>query len=180
MMTVVLCGAAVGCFKDYRDDNGWLVPIDSAQRRHAARRRNFEVRAVDMTCKCRIVIGNSVMSHRNSPRGDVAPSETQSHLGRSRGHRALHIRCSCLGLLARPSQTTTSCLDLSTHCSFSLYIPSTIMATTTKKPGFSIPGVSDEVFVVKKGGLSQAQAMTAYLGGSMFQTICDNPITAYR
>jgi len=38
----------------------------------------------------------------------------------------------------------------------------------------------DEYFVVKKGGLSQFQTMTAYLGGSAFQTICDNPITAYR
>ncbi|GKY97325.1 hypothetical protein MPSEU_000690900 [Mayamaea pseudoterrestris] len=47
-------------------------------------------------------------------------------------------------------------------------------------PVVKIPGVADDFFIVKKGGLSQAQAMTAYLGGSMFQTICDNPITAYR
>jgi len=38
----------------------------------------------------------------------------------------------------------------------------------------------DEYFVVKKSGLSQFQAMSAYLGGSAFQTIVDNPITAYR
>jgi len=38
----------------------------------------------------------------------------------------------------------------------------------------------DDYFTVKKGGLSQAQTMTAYLGGSAFQTIIDNPITAYR
>jgi hypothetical protein len=38
----------------------------------------------------------------------------------------------------------------------------------------------DDYFVVKKGGLSQFQAMSAYLGGSAFQTICDNPVTAYR
>ncbi|KAI2504727.1 hypothetical protein MHU86_9744 [Fragilaria crotonensis] len=38
----------------------------------------------------------------------------------------------------------------------------------------------DEYFVVKKSGLSQFQAMTAYLGGSCFQTVMDNPITAYR
>ena len=38
----------------------------------------------------------------------------------------------------------------------------------------------DEYFVVKKSGLSQFQAMTAYLGGSCFQTIMDNPVTAYR
>jgi hypothetical protein len=40
--------------------------------------------------------------------------------------------------------------------------------------------VPDDYFVVKKGGLSQFQAMSAYLGGSAFQTICDNPVTAYR
>jgi hypothetical protein len=50
----------------------------------------------------------------------------------------------------------------------------------TKKQGFSIPFVPDEYFIVKKGGLSQFQTMTAYLGGSCFQTIMDNPVTAYR
>jgi hypothetical protein len=35
-------------------------------------------------------------------------------------------------------------------------------------------------FKVKKGGLSQAEVMTAYLGGSAFQTVIDNPVTAYR
>jgi len=40
--------------------------------------------------------------------------------------------------------------------------------------------MSDDYFVVKKTGLSQFQAMTAYLGGSAFQTIMDNPVTAYR
>lgn len=54
------------------------------------------------------------------------------------------------------------------------------MATATKKSSISIPGVPDDFFVVKKSGLSQAQALTAYLGGSAFQTIMDNPITAYR
>ena len=39
---------------------------------------------------------------------------------------------------------------------------------------------ADEYFVVKKHGLSQFQTMVAYLGGSAFQTIMDNPITAYR
>jgi len=43
-----------------------------------------------------------------------------------------------------------------------------------------VPFVSDEYFVVKKGGLSQFQAMSAYLGGSCFQTVVDNPVTAYR
>lgn len=40
--------------------------------------------------------------------------------------------------------------------------------------------VPDGFFVVKKTGLSQFQALSAYLGGSAFQTICDNPVTAYR
>lgn len=40
--------------------------------------------------------------------------------------------------------------------------------------------MSEEYFVVGKSGLSQFQAMSAYLGGSAFQTIMDNPITAYR
>jgi hypothetical protein len=37
-----------------------------------------------------------------------------------------------------------------------------------------------EYFQVKKGGLSQFQTMCAYLGGSAFQTVVDNPVTAYR
>ena len=32
----------------------------------------------------------------------------------------------------------------------------------------------------KKNGLTQAETMAAYLGGSTFQTIVDNPVTAYR
>ena len=48
-------------------------------------------------------------------------------------------------------------------------------ASTTK-----IPFVPDDFFVVKERGLSQAPAITAYLGGSCFQTIMDNPVTAYR
>lgn len=39
---------------------------------------------------------------------------------------------------------------------------------------------ADDYFVVKKGGLSQFQTMVAYLGGSAFQTVMDNPVTAYR
>ncbi|CAJ1958908.1 unnamed protein product [Cylindrotheca closterium] len=38
----------------------------------------------------------------------------------------------------------------------------------------------EDYFVVKKSGLSQFQAMSAYLGGSAFQTLMDNPVTAYR
>jgi hypothetical protein len=44
----------------------------------------------------------------------------------------------------------------------------------------SLFAVPDDFFQVKPTGLSQAQAMTAYLGGSAFQTIMDNPVTAYR
>jgi hypothetical protein len=34
--------------------------------------------------------------------------------------------------------------------------------------------------VQKKGGCSQFEVMLAYLGGSAFQTVIDNPVTAYR
>jgi len=44
----------------------------------------------------------------------------------------------------------------------------------------SIPFLSSDYFVVQKHGLSQFQTITAYLGGSAFQTVMDNPITAYR
>jgi hypothetical protein len=37
-----------------------------------------------------------------------------------------------------------------------------------------------EYFKVKKNGISQFQSMSAYLAGSAFQTIVDNPVTAYR
>jgi len=39
---------------------------------------------------------------------------------------------------------------------------------------------NDEYFIIKKNGLSQFQTMTAYMGGSAFQTVVDNPVTAYR
>jgi hypothetical protein len=54
------------------------------------------------------------------------------------------------------------------------------MSTKASPTSFSMPGIPDDFFVVKKSGLSQAQALTAYLGGSAFQTVMDNPITAYR
>jgi hypothetical protein len=39
---------------------------------------------------------------------------------------------------------------------------------------------SEEYFKVKKNGITPFETMTAYLGGSAFQTILDNPVTAYR
>ena len=48
---------------------------------------------------------------------------------------------------------------------------------STKSKSF-LPG--EDYFKVKKSGLSQFQAMSAYLGGSAFQTVMDNPVTAYR
>ena len=40
---------------------------------------------------------------------------------------------------------------------------------------------SPDYFVVsQQNGLSQFQTMTACLGGSAFQTVLDNPVTAYR
>jgi len=35
-------------------------------------------------------------------------------------------------------------------------------------------------FEVKKNGITPFETMTAYLGGSAFQTVVDNPVTAYR
>jgi hypothetical protein len=54
------------------------------------------------------------------------------------------------------------------------------MATTSGSKFTTFGLVPDDYFVVKKSGLSQFQAMTAYLGGSAFQTVMDNPVTAYR
>jgi len=39
---------------------------------------------------------------------------------------------------------------------------------------------SDYFVVSQKNGLSQFQTMCCYLGGSTFQTVLDNPVTAYR
>jgi hypothetical protein len=41
-------------------------------------------------------------------------------------------------------------------------------------------GFTPQYFEVKKNGISQFQMMLAYLGGSAFQTVVDNPVTAYR
>lgn len=43
-----------------------------------------------------------------------------------------------------------------------------------------VPFLPDSFFVIKKTGLSQANALSAYLFGSAFQTVMDNPVTAYR
>jgi hypothetical protein len=51
---------------------------------------------------------------------------------------------------------------------------------STGKGTMTMIGVPDDFFVVKASGLSQAQALSAYLGGSAFQTVMDNPVTAYR
>ena len=41
--------------------------------------------------------------------------------------------------------------------------------------------LSSDYFVVSpKTGLSPFQTLLAYLGGSAFQTVCDNPVTSYR
>lgn len=40
--------------------------------------------------------------------------------------------------------------------------------------------IPKDYFTVRKNGVSQFQVMTAYLGGSAFQTVVDNPVTAYR
>jgi hypothetical protein len=43
-----------------------------------------------------------------------------------------------------------------------------------------MPIFQSEYFKVKKNGISPFQTMVAYLGGSAFQTVIDNPVTAYR
>mmetsp|Transcript_16281 Transcript_16281/g.18250 ORF Transcript_16281/g.18250 Transcript_16281/m.18250 type:complete len:313 (-) Transcript_16281:350-1288(-) len=43
-----------------------------------------------------------------------------------------------------------------------------------------MPLFDKDYFVVGPRGLSQFQTMSAYLGGSCFQTVMDNPVTAYR
>ena len=35
-------------------------------------------------------------------------------------------------------------------------------------------------FEIQPNGISQAQLMAAYMGGSAFQTVVDNPVTSYR
>lgn len=39
---------------------------------------------------------------------------------------------------------------------------------------------NSDYFKVQHSGISQFEVMTAYLGGSAFQTVVDNPVTAYR
>jgi hypothetical protein len=39
---------------------------------------------------------------------------------------------------------------------------------------------SGDYFQVQKNGISPFQTMLAYMGGSAFQTVADNPVTAYR
>ena len=39
---------------------------------------------------------------------------------------------------------------------------------------------SADYYEVRKNGISPAQNMAAYLGGSAIQTVGDNPVTAYR
>jgi hypothetical protein len=51
-----------------------------------------------------------------------------------------------------------------------LVIHSFLTMATSTKATLSVPGIPDDFFVVKKSGLSQAQALTAYLGGSAFQS----------
>ena len=40
--------------------------------------------------------------------------------------------------------------------------------------------LSSDYFEVKSNGISPFQTMLAYMGGSAFQTVVDNPVTAYR
>lgn len=53
-----------------------------------------------------------------------------------------------------------------------------VRPVSKKKPSSGL--FSPEYFVIRKSGISPFQTMVAYLGGSAFQTVCDNPVTAYR
>lgn len=53
------------------------------------------------------------------------------------------------------------------------------MSAGLKNQGFGL--FSSPYFnKIEKNGLTQAETMGAYLGGSAFQTVIDNPVTAYR
>jgi len=55
------------------------------------------------------------------------------------------------------------------------------MATAQSTPAASSGMFSSPYFTDRsKNGISKAETMAAYLGGSAFQTVIDNPITAYR
>jgi hypothetical protein len=43
-----------------------------------------------------------------------------------------------------------------------------------------MPLLTNDYFTVNKTGISPFQTMVAYMGGSAFQTVGDNPVTAYR
>ena len=45
---------------------------------------------------------------------------------------------------------------------------------------FNLEMFSSDYFKVRKNGISPFETMAAYLGGSAFQTVVDNPVTAYR
>ena len=54
------------------------------------------------------------------------------------------------------------------------------MSVQRDKPLLERLGFDESYFEIKKNGCSSYETMLAYLGGSAFQTIVDNPITAYR
>ena len=43
-----------------------------------------------------------------------------------------------------------------------------------------MPIIPADYFEIKANGITPFQTMVAYLGGSAFQTVVDNPVTAYR
>ena len=63
---------------------------------------------------------------------------------------------------------------MSNKCSFAEEIP-LLLSLLMERLGFG-----KEYFEIGRNGCSPFQTMLAYMGGSAFQTVVDNPVTAYR
>ncbi len=63
---------------------------------------------------------------------------------------------------------------MSNECRFAEEIP-LLLSLLMEKLGFG-----KEYFEIGRNGCSPFQTMLAYMGGSAFQTVVDNPVTAYR
>ena len=86
---------------------------------------------------------------------------------------------------AAPSGSAASKLVLPAAAAAAAATAAGATMSTTSSASSSTPSSSGgmfgaEYFAVKATGISPFQTMVAYLGGSAFQTVCDNPVTAYR
>ncbi len=79
--------------------------------------------------------------------------------------------------LSLPSVDESCCLETNTSSAFSRKrFPSCRRTTRLNMSSLLDPSY----FEVKKNGITPFETMAAYLGGSAFQTVVDNPVTAYR